>query len=752
MDLRTQPDLFSHFRAIQNSIDAIPDEALIASFLRHALLEAPGQAGVCVCLRGMLHPHEAALEEARRACAAGNNSTPLYPLRLANTPDFELIPIATLRRVYGFLAIRINDPALFNPYASFFKAAAEAVAHSLEARDHLTELNTIKAELKAHVIARRCAETLYQDCQRKHWEAQEIAGLGCWDWEPASEIYHWSDALNRIFGRNPNRPPPDFEEFLTYVHPNDRKTVRDRTSATLKTGAPLHLRYRIIRFDGEERILETRAKGFRNKDGKLTRIVGVIHDVTQSKRDEDRLHREAVYSRGVIDASPDPLIVVNADGNITDINDATLHLLEKSREELIDTDFSAHFESPEQARVGLRAALMAEHISDIPVALPRASGELAQLQMNASVFRLAKDDPAGVLVSLRDVTEIKRREEALTQLPEQMSEAMAQLQQRERDTAIIAELNQTLQTCNTQDEAYPLIAVASEKLFPWASGALALFITPAHELSCVIKWGPAPNILTDFVLDDCWGLRRGQLHQLDHPGKGALCRHFETPPEGPYMCLPLAVHGEAFGVLHLTTSEATQIDENSRRSFITLGDMVKLSLSNLKLRESLRFQAVRDPLTNLYNRQYLGETLSREISRARRHRLPLSVAILDIDFFKVFNDEHGHEAGDTVLKEVGALLRMSVRTSDIACRYGGEEFLFVLPECDLLAARARVEHICQEIKRKQCIFHGQRLPNITMSAGIAQLSEVMTGEADLIEAADKALYSAKGGGRDRIAM
>ena len=158
--------------------------------------------------------------------------------------------------------------------------------------------------------------------------------------------------------------------------------------------------------------------------------------------------------------------------------------------------------------------------------------------MNASIYRLATNDPPGVIASLRDVTEIKRREEALTQLPEQMSEAMAHLQQRERDTAIIAELNQTLQTCNTQDEAYPLIAVASEKLFPWASGALALFVSPAHELSCVVKWGPAPAIQTDFVLDDCWGLRRGQLHQLDHPGKGALCHHFGATARGRICACP----------------------------------------------------------------------------------------------------------------------------------------------------------------------------------------------------------------------
>jgi diguanylate cyclase (GGDEF)-like protein/PAS domain S-box-containing protein len=171
---------------------------------------------------------------------------------------------------------------------------------------------------------------------------------------------------------------------------------------------------------------------------------------------------------------------------------------------------------------------------------------------------------------------------------------------------------------------------------------------------------------------------------------------------------------------------------------------------NARMLEALREQAIRDPLTGLFNRQYLDETLMREIRRDRRRRAPFSVVMLDIDHFKIFNDTYGHGAGDQVLVELGKLLRDTVRASDIACRFGGEEFVVVLLDADLAAALPTVERICLEIKRKQCIYRGQELPGITVSAGLAQYPVHGTSAEELLRAADEALYAAKNAGRDRI--
>jgi diguanylate cyclase (GGDEF)-like protein len=177
---------------------------------------------------------------------------------------------------------------------------------------------------------------------------------------------------------------------------------------------------------------------------------------------------------------------------------------------------------------------------------------------------------------------------------------------------------------------------------------------------------------------------------------------------------------------------------------------IKLSLANLGLRETLREQATRDQLTGLFNRHYLAEFLPRETDRARRNGMPLAVAMLDIDNFKLFNDSHGHDAGDEVLKAMGTMLANAARARDIVCRYGGEEFLLALPECTPMEAQARLQQICSELKQATFVFKGQSLPTVMVSVGLAQMSDELASADELITAADQALYAAKKAGRDRI--
>lgn len=176
----------------------------------------------------------------------------------------------------------------------------------------------------------------------------------------------------------------------------------------------------------------------------------------------------------------------------------------------------------------------------------------------------------------------------------------------------------------------------------------------------------------------------------------------------------------------------------------------QLAAANARIVEVLHEQAIRDPLTGLFNRQYLDETLEREIRRSQRIRAPLAVVMLDIDHFKTFNDTYGHAAGDEVLKTLGKVLRDTVRASDVACRYGGEEFVVVLLDADLAAAIPSVERICSEIRRRRCVYRGQTLPAIKVSAGIAQYPVHGTSVEALLSTADEAMYAAKNAGRDRI--
>ncbi|MEW6742286.1 MAG: GGDEF domain-containing protein [Planctomycetota bacterium] len=174
--------------------------------------------------------------------------------------------------------------------------------------------------------------------------------------------------------------------------------------------------------------------------------------------------------------------------------------------------------------------------------------------------------------------------------------------------------------------------------------------------------------------------------------------------------------------------------------------------SNLRLRELLRQQAIQDPLTGLFNRRYLEDNLLRELARAQRRNAPLCLAMLDLDHFKRFNDAYGHEAGDLLLRELGRVLRENLRKSDIVCRYGGEEFVLVLPDSSVADTRARVEQISVLVKGLQIRRGEQLLAATTVSAGIVSVPEHGSTVEELVRSADGALYAAKQAGRDRVAV
>ncbi len=169
------------------------------------------------------------------------------------------------------------------------------------------------------------------------------------------------------------------------------------------------------------------------------------------------------------------------------------------------------------------------------------------------------------------------------------------------------------------------------------------------------------------------------------------------------------------------------------------------------LQARLADQVVRDPLTGLYNRRYLEETLPREIARSIRHGFPLTVAMIDIDHFKKINDRYGHHAGDLFLSSIGKLFNAGIRQEDFVCRYGGEEFLAVFPGLPEEASISRMEELRRAFESQVVIFEDHELTR-TFSVGIAVSPRHGRTSDALIEAADQALYTAKNRGRNRIEL
>jgi diguanylate cyclase (GGDEF)-like protein len=227
----------------------------------------------------------------------------------------------------------------------------------------------------------------------------------------------------------------------------------------------------------------------------------------------------------------------------------------------------------------------------------------------------------------------------------------------------------------------------------------------------------------------------------------------------PYLCVPLFALGETLGLLHLrSTNGDSRLAEksDSTESVLNLAAAVaeetSLALANLKIRDTLHEQSIRDALTGLYNRRFLEEVLMREFARADRKKHSLCIITLDIDHFKRINDALGHGAGDIVLRRVGMLLQKYVRQSDIACRVGGEEFSLLLPEASMQIAAQRAEDLRKAVHELELKYEDHNLNSVTISLGVAAFPDHGATPNALIRAADQALYSAKFRGRDRVEL
>jgi diguanylate cyclase (GGDEF)-like protein len=223
----------------------------------------------------------------------------------------------------------------------------------------------------------------------------------------------------------------------------------------------------------------------------------------------------------------------------------------------------------------------------------------------------------------------------------------------------------------------------------------------------------------------------------------------------------MSAQGETLGVLHLrdvapapggSGETGDGLPESRKGLALSVAERIGLALANLKLRETLRTQSIRDPLTGLFNRRYLEESLEQELRRAVRHQRRLGLIMLDLDYFKRFNDTFGHDAGDALLSRFGALLQRQSRAEDTACRYGGEEFLLILPEASLEVTRQRAEQVREAVKQLQVEHRQRALGAITVSLGVAAYPEHGATAEALVQAADAALYRAKAEGRDRVVL
>jgi len=360
----------------------------------------------------------------------------------------------------------------------------------------------------------------------------------------------------------------------------------------------------------------------------------------------------------------------------------------------------------------------------------------------------------GAVVAFSDITARRRMENELREANQRQRAWISDLERRNQEANLLNEMGDVLQSCYAPEEAQAAIAEYVEKLFPGESGSLCM-LNDRSLVEAIATWGTGPAGEEIFGIEDCWALRRGQIHVVHDPKHGLRCEHLGKAPANPYLCVPMMAHGTAIGVLHVMTSTEAPLGrsvDSIEPLARTVAEHVGLAMANFNLRQTLRIQSIRDPLTGLFNRRYMEETINREIPRATRYQRPLGIILFDIDHFKDFNDEFGHAAGDTVLSVLGEFVRAHIRSEDIACRYGGEEIVLILPDAPQEVTLARAEMLRAGVTTLRLEHRGKPLGNLSISLGVAVFPRHgVTGEV-LLRAADQALYRAKGTGRNRVEL
>lgn len=493
----------------------------------------------------------------------------------------------------------------------------------------------------------------------------------------------------------------------------------------------------------------------KNDQDQVTRIVGSYLDITPMVAMQGALQTSETQLSSVLNSSPDGIMafrsVRDEQGQIVDFewllsNPTACQLMGRSADTLVGKRLLE--EMPRNFDEGL----FESYVHTVETGEPCQRELYCNHDGVESWFDMAAvklED--GFAATFRNVTAIKQSERTLQRLNQELEHRVSDLGQRHAEMVALSEISDFLQAAATVEEACTTITSLIEALFPQSAGGIFITAESHHRLDLISQFGNPLTSQPSFYPDHCWGLRRGCIHPVGAERASLRCRHVVSGRDlGSTLCIPLMAQGETLGLFYLSTEDPDLLTEAKQQLARTLAERVGMAIANLKLKETLKSQSIRDPLTGLYNRRYLEEALTQEIARAQGKQGMIGVIMVDLDHFKCINDNFGHDTGDFALQRVATLLKVNLRKSDIVCRYGGEEMTLILPEATLVEATARAEALRLAISQMDLQHQGQSLGKLTASLGVATFpTHGHTMEA-LIKAADTALYEAKAAGRNQV--
>ncbi|KTD11858.1 regulatory protein (GGDEF domain) [Legionella gratiana] len=382
--------------------------------------------------------------------------------------------------------------------------------------------------------------------------------------------------------------------------------------------------------------------------------------------------------------------------------------------------------------------------------------ELNVYEITSSLIKNGHNETNGTVHIIRNITKHIQEQLELKESYEKLNAGMQALQDKNEQITLLVEMSDIMLACSSQEELSHVMTKYCQRMLHFASGYLYVMHPSKNYLETAASWGSPNTQETAFTPDECWAIRLGRMHQVNQAHNELICNHVNLSSEQKlsFLCVPLMAQNDIYGLLYMEIAQEAPIafSQNQQLMITAFSELTALAFANVRLRENLRYQSMRDPLTGLYNRRYLEDFLLKQIHQSERTKSPIALLMLDLDHFKKINDTYGHDAGDVALKELGKILQEDVRVGDVAARYGGEEFIVVFYNTDEKMIKSRAESIRNAVSGLQIKYGAQEVGPITISIGISIYPTHGHTPTELIEAADKALYFAKANGKNRIVL
>jgi len=632
---------------------------------------------------------------------------------------------------------------------------------------------------------------------RRFGELARHAPMGVFVADSQGEFRFVNQQWRELFGMS--EAAAGGEGWVAAVHPQDRQRALAAWREAVHSRTPFQQDFRVLSQDADALHVSMSAVPERDEDGMQIAWIGTCMDITARRRAELALaqaneelerrvrsrtleleranaslsheveeRRRAERERGeilqrqaaLLHSIPDMAWLKDRDLRFLAVNERVAELLGVPEAQIVGRS-DADFMPAEVARRNREEDLQVLR-NGHPLRLDEMGryGTQRWFEVVKSPVLDEHGEVIGVAGVARDITERKRGEQALRASNARLHLLADELQLRTQARAAMNELGNVLGGCTTLEAGQAALARLIETVFPEGAGSLYWLERDGRMLRAAARWGETPGSPERMDAQQCRALCEGRVRQVAAGrSAAAACAHFARTPAAGAVCVPLRVSGAIAGLLCWAGSAAAQSadqplgaerDNAWRQWACSVGEYLELALSNLALRQTLQTQARHDPLTDLFNRRSMEEALERELRRAERSGRPMGVIMADVDHFKRYNDTLGHEAGDRLLVALAECLRAHVRAGDIVCRYGGEEFLVILPEASLELLTQRAEELRVAVARQLSVPPGAGVPPVTVSLGVA-LHPLHGAAADeLVRAADEALYRAKRSGRNRV--